>query len=105
MTSIQTRKATLEARRHELITNLARIEDSLDDPVPQDWDDAAQEREDDEVLQALGNAEQAEIRRIDAALLRIAQGEYGICVKCGADIAAARLDLLPDTPLCADCAR
>ncbi|MFC0340044.1 MULTISPECIES: TraR/DksA family transcriptional regulator [Paracoccus] len=93
----------LLARRAELLGNIARIEDQLDDPVPKDWEDAASERQGDEVLTALGQSDQAEIRRIDAALARIAAGEYGDCVQCGNPIAERRLQLLPDTPFCANC--
>ena len=96
-------KDILLARRAELLGNLARIEDQLDDPVPKDWEDAASERQGDEVLTALGQSDQAEIRRIDAALARIATGEYGDCVQCGNPIAERRLQLLPDTPFCANC--
>ena len=46
----------------------------------------------------------AEIARIDAALDRIDNGAYGECVNCGEKIAEKRLELLPDTPFCANCA-
>ena len=95
---------TLIARRDELLGNLDRIEDQLDEPMPKDWEDAASERQEDEVLSALGHSDQAEIRRIDAALARIEAGEYGDCVQCGHPIAEKRLELLPDTPFCANCA-
>lgn len=97
-------KTTLLARRAELTRNLLRIEDRLDDPVTKDWEDAATEREDDEMLEALGTVEQAELARIDAALGRIAKGTYGTCVKCGDPIREKRLMLLPETPFCAKCA-
>lgn len=45
------------------------------------------------------------IRRIDATLARIDRGEYGACVRCGADVDPKRLALDPTTPLCAECAR
>jgi DnaK suppressor protein len=45
-----------------------------------------------------------ELRRIDAALGRIAAGDYGFCVGCGETIALKRLDLDPATPVCIDCA-
>ena len=96
-------KDILLARRAELLGNLERIEDQLDDPMPKDWEDAASERQGDEVLTALGQSDRAEIRRIDAALARIAAGEYGDCVQCGNPIAEKRLQLLPDTPFCANC--
>ncbi|MRX50512.1 TraR/DksA family transcriptional regulator [Paracoccus sp. S-4012] len=99
-----TARDRLLARRAELIGNLAVIADQLDDPMPRDWEDAASERQGDEVLSALGQAERAEVRRIDAALGRIEEGSYGTCVKCGDEIAPARLRALPDTPHCVNCA-
>ena len=57
------------------------------------------------MLEALGNQELNELKRIDAALARIADGTYGDCVKCGNPISDARLNLLPDTPLCKNCAQ
>ncbi|SEH87937.1 TraR/DksA family transcriptional regulator [Paracoccus alkenifer] len=100
----ETARKILNARRKELLASLLSIEDQLDDPMPQDWDDAATERQGDEVLSALGLSDQAELRRIDAALARIEAGEYGDCVKCGNPIPKKRLELLPDTPFCANCA-
>lgn len=97
-------RETLLARRKELLASLDRIEDQLDDPMPKDWDDAAVERQGDDVLSAIGLSDQAELRRIDAALARIEDGSYGDCVKCGKPIPNKRLELLPDTPFCANCA-
>ena len=45
-----------------------------------------------------------EIARIDAALARMAAGEYGYCVTCGEEIAAQRLDLDPAAAVCIACA-
>ncbi len=97
-------RETLLARRAELTQHLGQIEDRLDDPTPKDWEDAATEAEDDQVLESLGSFERAEVRRIDAALQRIDDGVYGECVKCGEPIAEKRLELLPETPHCAACA-
>jgi DnaK suppressor protein len=47
----------------------------------------------------------AELRRIDAALARIAEGEFGYCLSCGGEIDPRRLDLDPTTAVCVDCAR
>ena len=101
---IEDRKSALIARRDEIMSDLLKIEDQLDDPADEDWEEAAIEAQDDQVLEGLGQAGQAELRRIEAALDRIEQDEYGICVKCGDVIEARRLDLLPDTPFCANCA-
>lgn len=99
------RKAALEKRLVELGARLEAIEDELDSHQNRDWEDLATEREGDEVLEATGNAGLTEIQQIRAALQRIADGSYGECVRCGADIAEARLDALPWTPLCRSCAR
>ena len=48
---------------------------------------------------------QVELRRIDAALERIEEGDFGYCVNCGEPIAAKRLDLDPTTPNCIACAQ
>ena len=98
------RKDTLLKRRAELTGDLAEIEDKLDDPMPKDWEDRASERQGDEVLEALGQADLDELRRIDAALERINAGTYGVCVRCGEDISEERLDAVPTTPLCRNCA-
>ena len=84
---------------------MQEIEHQLDEQHSKDWEDRAAERQGDEVLEALGNQELNELKRIDAALARIADGTYGDCVKCGNPISDARLNLLPDTPLCKNCAQ
>ena len=44
------------------------------------------------------------IQRINAALKRIAEGEYGFCLDCGEHISSKRLEFDLATPLCVDCA-
>ena len=41
--------------------------------------------------------------RIDAALERITDGEYGLCIDCGADIPRRRLLATPDLERCTQC--
>ncbi|MFX0546611.1 TraR/DksA family transcriptional regulator [Roseovarius sp. S1116L3] len=101
---IAKREATLRERREELTRHLETVEDTLDEAQPKDWEDRSSERQGDEVLESLGQAELAEVRRIDAALDRIKAGTYGVCQVCGDEISAARLDLLPATPFCKNCA-
>ncbi len=45
------------------------------------------------------------IDHIDIAITKILTGEYGICENCGHDISLKRLEALPWTHLCIDCAR
>lgn len=99
-----TPKTILLARRAELLGELADIEDKLDDEPPKDWEDRASERQGDEVLEALGASDLAELRQIDAALARVEAGTYGTCLNCGDPISAERLAVLPAAPLCKTCA-
>ena len=46
-----------------------------------------------------------ELRKIDAALVRLDSGDYGWCVWCGEELAAERLRLDPAVPICIDCAQ
>jgi RNA polymerase-binding transcription factor DksA len=97
------RKTQLETRAAKLTARL-KIDPELDVPCTKDREDIATEREADEVLEMIGLSGQQELRQIAVALNRLAQGTYGVCAKCGDDIVAQRLDLLPDTPFCARCA-
>ncbi|MGH1356738.1 MAG: TraR/DksA family transcriptional regulator [Thalassovita sp.] len=97
-------KAALLKRLSELDSRLHAIEAELDVPVSKDWEESAVEREGDEVLESLGQAGQAEIRGIQAALQRIRDDEFGFCAKCGEEISPERLNVLPATPLCRKCA-
>ncbi|MCX8048814.1 MAG: TraR/DksA family transcriptional regulator [Methylohalobius sp.] len=44
-----------------------------------------------------------EIRDIDAALIRIAEGSYGICIDCEQPIDAERLTVYPTAKRCLQC--
>lgn len=46
-----------------------------------------------------------ELQRIEAALKRIEDGDYGGCLSCGESIASQRLAVDPATPVCINCAR
>jgi RNA polymerase-binding transcription factor DksA len=105
MADYTARRAQLMARLKELDHRLHDIEAELDEPHSPDWEEAAIEREDEEVLERMGAASQQEIARIRAALERMRREEYGICVRCGTGISEERLDVLPATPFCRDCAR
>jgi len=98
-------KARLLDRRDQLTRQMQIIERDLDKPAPRDVEDAATERQGDEVMEALGVHDAQEVRAIDAALARIETGEYGICQKCVEAISVARLEAVPTASLCRNCAR
>lgn len=48
------------------------------------------------------NAE-AQLGRVRAALVRVEDGTYGKCTRCGIDIPPERLEYMPETPFCVNC--
>ncbi len=104
MSQFDARKKQLTKRLRELDGRLSRIADHLEQAPNPDWEEEAQEAEMDEVLEELGQVGATEVAGIKAALKRIADGSYGACTRCGDDISAERLDVLPHSPLCQNCA-
>ena len=65
-----------------------------------DWAKATEERD---LLIGLEERDSAELVAIDAALQRIADGSYGLCLQCGASLPAARLHARPTAERCVNC--
>ncbi len=98
----------LEALKAEI---LALSLSSGDDRKPVELDQQSVgrlSRMDSLQVQAMAKAADArragELKRIEAALIRVEDGDYGACVRCGEAIAVKRLGVDPATPFCADCA-
>lgn len=102
---VERHKKQLLARKAELEQRLKELDAELDSHQSKDWEELATEREGDEVLESMGLASQTELGQIERALSRIEEGEYGYCLTCGAEIGDARLDVIPYTPVCKDCAQ
>ena len=51
------------------------------------------------------HTERSILDQINAALQRIADGSFGRCTNCGVAIPEERLNALPYTPVCAQCAQ
>lgn len=43
--------------------------------------------------------------RVERALAKLDEGTYGVCDRCGASIAAGRLQAAPESALCIECAQ
>ena len=97
-------QAQLLAKQTELATRLARIKDNVTSARSADSQEQAQELENAEVVDALGNEARAEISQIARALDQIKNGTYGVCVDCGAAIPMARLEAYPFADRCIRCA-
>lgn len=101
-------KQALETRRAEL-TGLSESSASGRDPVALDQQsvgrvsrvDALQQQA---MAQAQDRQRRQELMRIEQALLRMADGDYGYCTDCGEAIAPKRLEIDPSVALCINCA-
>jgi len=73
------------------------------DAASRDFLDLAQSIEHQELarLNATRLADRA--RRLQIALTRMADGEYGVCSECGAAIPPKRLPAIPDATTCVAC--
>jgi len=67
--------------------------------------DAALDSVQDEISSQLAEVESRELARIENALERMRNGEYGLCEACGTSIPLARLNALPYATCCIKCQR
>lgn len=107
MTEDEARKA-LEARAAELAEEDRRSGEARA-PVTLQQDSVGRlSRIDAMQQQAMAQAQQrrrqAEAKRIASALERLDEGEWGYCVRCGDEIAKARLRHDPSVATCVQCA-
>jgi DnaK suppressor protein len=66
--------------------------------------EAAQEELMARVLRQLSGRAKQQLDEIEAALAKIAGGDYGICADCEEDIPVARLRVMPTAEYCVPCA-
>ena len=93
-------QASIVNRRERLAKHVHHREE----PLPQDFAEQAVEMENSETMVALEDELSEQEREVERALARLDNGTYGTCVECGEDIAPERLEALPATALCFDCA-
>jgi len=91
--------AQIDAQRGGPISRADAASDALD----KSEDDNAQIQSGRDVAFAINEHETAELLDIEAALLRIKEGVYGLCVNCGTHIPAPRIDAAPHTMRCVAC--
>ena len=77
---------------------IAAADDGVKDVADQSVKDVSQEIE-----YRLSERESQLVADIDQALLRIDEGSYGVCARCGKDIPERRLDALPTARYDAEC--
>lgn len=94
-------KLKLTALKDDMTQRINAIDkDIKHEEMSSNWTEQATERENDEVLESLGNVSEEELSMINIALKRIESDDYFHCSNCGEDIPQQRLELLPFTSLC-----
>ena len=96
-------KSQLEQRLVDMQSRLANIKKDVTKAYSGDSAERAQERENDEVVEAIGNETRQAIRDLQAALSRIDEESFGVCEGCGEAISEDRLAAIPEATRCVVC--
>jgi len=98
-------KQRLRERLEETLAEIARLEERLEgkgdyglgkgDPSIYEW----------EMCLALKQRAESQARSLEMALRKAEEGDYGICERCHQPIDPARLEVVPDTKRCIQCAQ
>ena len=98
--------AMLSRERNNALMKVRAYRHDQDDealPAPADELDAARSLAEIETHASLIEQAEDRLRQIDDAFNRLERGLYGLCKDCGAEIPAARLEVLPFATRCVDC--
>ena len=105
-TDVKKIQVVLEEQRSELVAKARKtlLEDMAMDvnELPDDMDFATSQA-DQGIMLRLRGREKTLLKKIDDALGRIKEGEFGVCDDCGEDINMKRLIARPVTTLCIRC--
>lgn len=95
----------LDTLKRELMEDIERTVHTLQDEatVFADPNDRASQESDIALELRNRDRERKLIKKVDEALGRIEDGEYGYCDSCGVEIGLKRLEARPTATLCIDC--
>lgn len=89
-------KAEYENRIHKITNHLEHPQDELN----HHWDDQAVAAQENDMRKSLLLEAESELAKVNAALVRLENGEYGECDECGEEIEEGRLNAVPYANLC-----
>ncbi|MFH1085450.1 MAG: TraR/DksA C4-type zinc finger protein [Chloroflexota bacterium] len=96
--------------RERTLADIAHLQEQLQEeiePASATDDDAADVAADiyerGKIISLIQNM-QMKLHSIDHAMQVTEEGRYGVCEKCGCTIPAERLEIMPETTLCVQCA-
>jgi DnaK suppressor protein len=97
-------KTQLLEAKAQFEKRVTTIHDHARKPLEADSSEQAAQLGNVAVVSALETEATQELADIDAALQRIEDGSYGVCVTCGEDISEQRLAVRPESFECVECA-
>lgn len=104
---VEKMKASLLEQKKELVQQLMESNEEFKQIVEtmdsKDEVDIASDNIDGSQLVALNSKIADKVKLIDNTLLRIEQGKYGYCVRCGKQIPTERLEAIPYALMCIEC--
>ncbi len=95
-------KDTLEKKQAELLRVIVNREGIEIEKSPDALDEVQHAAERELAIRNL-DRDSALLRNVRAALERVADGSYGICLHCEEEISAKRLNAVPWAPFCIQC--
>jgi DnaK suppressor protein len=101
-TELEKYKAILLAKQAELSGGLRNRDEILIEKTPDALDEVQLAGERELAIRNL-DREASLLRNVRAALFRINDGSYGVCLRCEEDIKPKRLDAVPWAGLCIHC--
>lgn len=95
----------LEEQRAPLLVRIGELEERLRSNKGGNPDhfDLAQDYVSRERRSIMLSQAREELKQVDAALRRLAEGKYGDCTQCGQPIDPARLEVRPHAAFCLSC--
>lgn len=99
-------RVALETERDELRSRLVEL--GFGDSAGLDYDanfaDTSQVTAERGEAEALANTLRETLQEVEHALSKVGQGSFGACERCENEISAARLEAMPSSRFCIDCA-
>ncbi len=95
---LEEKRAAILAEANKTLSEMSSNNDNIPDP-----NDRATMESDRGFELRIRDRERKLLAKVDEAIQRIDEGEYGLCEECGDEIGLERLAARPVTTLCIDC--
>lgn len=100
--SLEQYRRTLEDKRKDLLAGSGDREDILIENAAEEFDRLQQQLNREVAIRNL-DRESAMLKNVQAALARLDNGTFGVCLRCDEDIPEKRLNAVPWAAYCVKC--